>query len=219
MRYLKYISLLVLLASCSTPKPFSGAKMAVPAVSESVLKPAFTRALYRCEVNGRFLFKRFHLSGLLFLRNFGDSATRVVFQNEMGITYFDFGWDRQDSFAVFHIINKMNKRALIRTLQKDFEIILGKNVSGKTVNLTTKNNEFLSRHPFYQGYLYYYHPKSNPEQCAQIDYGTDKKTLVRFRLQPPIQISKTALPDSVFIRHYKAGFVIQLHKLKQNNDD
>lgn len=219
MRYLKYISLLVFLASCSTPKPFAKAKMTVPVVSEKVLKPSFVRSLYRCEVNGRFLFKRFHLSGLLFLRNFGDSATRVVFQNEMGITYFDFGWNAQDSFQVFHIIDKMDKPALIHTLQKDFEIILGKNISEKSVNLNTKNNERLSRHPFYQGYLYYYQSESNLGQCTQIDYGTEKKTLVRFRLQPPIQTPAPQLSDSIFIKHYKAGFVIQLHKLKQNNDD
>jgi len=210
---------LVFLASCSTPKPFAKAKMTTTAMPESTLKPTFTRALYRCKVNGKFLFKRFHISGLLFLRNFGDSATRAVFQNEMGITYFDFGWNAEDSFQVFHIIDKMNKPALIRTFQKDFEIILGKNISGETVNLTTKNNEQLSRHPFYQGYLYYYRPENNPAECAQIDYGTEKKTLVQFRFQPAMQVHQTRLPDTVSIKHYKAGFVIQLHKLKQNNDD
>lgn len=186
---------------------------------ETVLKPVFVKALYRCEVNGKFLFKTFHLSGLLFLRNFGDSATRVVFQNEMGITYFDFGWNQQDSFQVYHIIDKMNKPALIRTLKKDFEIILGKNIQGNTASMIGQKGAHMSRHPFYQGYLYYYWSPHTPKQCAQIDYGTEKKTLVRFLIQPAMQALQPQLPDTVLIKHYKARFVIQLRKLQQNNDN
>lgn len=219
MRYLRYISLLFILASCGTPKPFSQAQPATTAASTSIFQPTFSRELYRCEVNGKFLFKQFHLSGLLLLRHFDDSTTRVVFQNEMGITYFDFGWNAEDSFQVFHIIDKMNKPALIRTLQKDFEIILGKNIGQTTQTLTTKNNDVLSRHAFYQGYLYYYRSENHPQEIYQIDYGTDKRTLVRFGLMPPIRLTKPELPDSVAIKHYKAGFTIQLHQLKQNYDD
>ncbi|HET8572849.1 MAG TPA: hypothetical protein VFL76_03150 [Edaphocola sp.] len=219
MRYLRYISFLALLASCGTPKPFARAGTVIPAAPEKVLRPAFDKALYRCEVNGRFLFKAFHLSGLLFLRNFGDTTVRVVFQNEMGLTYFDFGWNRLDSFRVFHIIDKMNKPALIRTLQKDFEIILCKNVQSNTVSLVSRKGTVMSRHPFYDGYLYYYRSQDNPSQCFQIDYGTEKKTLVRFGLRPALQMPHPELPDTILIKHYKAGFVIQLHKLRQNNDD
>ncbi|WP_276369840.1 hypothetical protein [Chryseolinea sp. H1M3-3] len=66
-----------------------------------------------------------HISGLLLIKNMPDSAYRIVFTNEAGVTFFDFGFSRDGKFNVYNIINQLNKGPVIQTLRKDFELILG----------------------------------------------------------------------------------------------
>ena len=83
-------------------------------------KPAFKSALYSTsvDVTGN------HLSGLLLIKKMPDSSTRLVFSNEMGFSFFDFEFSKEGEFKVHSIIKKMNKKAVIKTLRKDFELIL-----------------------------------------------------------------------------------------------
>jgi hypothetical protein len=65
-----------------------------------------------------------HFSGLLLIKNMPDSSRRVVFTNEAGVTFFDFGFSRDGGFTVHAIIKKLNKKPAVQTLRKDFELIL-----------------------------------------------------------------------------------------------
>jgi hypothetical protein len=76
-----------------------------------------------------------HISGLLLIKRMPDSSYRIVFTNEAGVTFFDFGFTREGTFAVYHVIHKLDKGPVIHTLQQDFELILGlpfRNASYKT---------------------------------------------------------------------------------------
>ena len=53
-----------------------------------------------------------------------DSSLRIVFSNEMGFKFFDFAFLPDGSFKVFTIIKQMDKKAVITTLRKDFELVL-----------------------------------------------------------------------------------------------
>jgi hypothetical protein len=66
-----------------------------------------------------------HISGLLLIKNMPDSSYRVVFTNEAGVTFFDFGFTPTGSFKVYNIIKQLDKKPVIQTLRKDFELILG----------------------------------------------------------------------------------------------
>src|SRR5688572_6913872 len=66
-----------------------------------------------------------HLSGLLLIKDMPDHSQRVVFTNEAGVTFFDFGFLPDGSFKVYNIVKQMDKRPVIQTLRKDFELILG----------------------------------------------------------------------------------------------
>ena len=66
-----------------------------------------------------------HLSGLLLIKNMPDSSTRIVFTNEVGVTFFDFEFSKRGNFQVHNVITQLNKKAVIRILRKDFELILG----------------------------------------------------------------------------------------------
>lgn len=66
-----------------------------------------------------------HISGLLLIKNMPDSSKRVVFTNEAGVTYFDFGFSNEGTFKVHTVIHQLKKNAVIQTLRKDFELIMG----------------------------------------------------------------------------------------------
>jgi hypothetical protein len=65
-----------------------------------------------------------HISGLLLIKNMPDSSKRVVFTSEAGVTFFDFGFS-DGKFQVYNIIKQLNRKPVIQTLRKDFELILG----------------------------------------------------------------------------------------------
>ena len=97
-------------------------------------RPRFEKAYYRCYINGGFLFKKYHLSGILLMKAV-DHGHRVVFTNEMGYVFFDFGWYSSwstqaknavfDSFVVHSIMPRLNKSAVIKTFRKDIELAMG----------------------------------------------------------------------------------------------
>src|SRR6267154_2957609 len=53
-----------------------------------------------------------HISGLLLIKNMPDSTTRVVFTNEAGVTFFDFGFSSDGRFVIHTIIKKLNRKAI-----------------------------------------------------------------------------------------------------------
>lgn len=91
-----------------------------PAAALDRFRPAFSVALYSTsvEVVGN------HLSGLLLIKKMPDSTLRMVFSNEMGFKFFDFEFAPDGNFKVYSIIKKMNRKSVIKTLRKDFELVL-----------------------------------------------------------------------------------------------
>src|SRR5664279_979780 len=120
--FLLSISLLTVNISCNHyrhMKKTSGDKGCVVK-----FKPDFRLAEYKISVDviGKYI------SGLLLIKYMPDSSTRIVFTNEMGLSFFDFGFSGNTGFTVYHIVPQMNKPALIKTLRKDFELIMFKNM-------------------------------------------------------------------------------------------
>lgn len=218
MRFFLVVSLLLVLYSCSQPR-YRGLTAVHSALPQAeVLRPDFERQLYRCVVNGKFLLKKFHLSGILYLKNFSDTATRVVFQGEMGNTFFDFGWDHKDSFIVYNILPQMNKSALIRTLRKDFELLLLKNIAMEKQELYKNGQDdiFLkfrlgADSGLSRGYVYYVLNQQG-NRLKRIENADNKRRVVVMEMTPPAVLS--ALPDAVFIRHLRAHFTIDLKKIQ-----
>src|SRR5207244_652148 len=90
-----------------------------------------------------------------FFKNFEDSSTRVVFQNEMGFAFFDFSWDKADSFSVKSILPQLDKPAVVRTLRKDIELLLMKGIDSRQQQTYAKDSFLWYRYPLVNGYAYY----------------------------------------------------------------
>ena len=219
MRYLAFVSFILCLASCH--KKIYLDKQAVTttqAFSTKDFRPVFKKALYRCEVNGKFAIKKFHLSGILYLKTLEDKSTRVIFQSEMGATLFDFGWDANDSFHVYAIIDQMNKSPLIKTLRKDFELILVKNIhdpSTGTYNFDKNPDLFYTKFDLEKGFVYYV--TNRKQELASIENADDKQKVIIMTLASGTTLK--TLPEAVTIKHLKARFTIQLKKIIPENAD
>src|SRR5688572_26009368 len=82
-----------------------------------------------------------HISGLLLIKNMPDSSYRVVFTNEAGVTFFDFGFTSIGKFKVYNVISQLDKKPVIQTLRKDFELILGLPFRAASFKTYTMNDE------------------------------------------------------------------------------
>lgn len=220
MRYFLFVSLLWLSAtacrvsSYQHAKEVSNAQQSRYPTSRSGFEPVFDKVLYNCVVDGRTpLGKKFHLSGLLFFKQLEDSSTRVVFQNQMGISYFDFGWSKEDSFTVYSIMSQMDKPALIKTLKKDFELLLFKNLAQQYSGIyqmpADPGKDYL-RFELAKGFVYYIYDQ---QKMVGIENADQRKKVIVMKM-PATSIN--SLPTSIQIKHLRANFSIQLEQLQTN---
>lgn len=214
MRYFLFVSLILLTAVSCHQKIYQDKEDIILSQSYRAanLRPHFEKNLYRCVVDGKFALKKFHLSGILYLKNFSDTATRVVFQSEMGNTYFDFGWDRNDSFTVHQIMDQMNKPALIKTLKKDFELLLVKQLQelpSGTFRFNKDTDETFIRFELERGFVYYV---TDPERkLIRIENADDKQKVVMMKMSPAT--APNSMAERINISHLRAGFTIDLKKI------
>jgi hypothetical protein len=160
------------------------------------------------------VFKKFHLSGVLFFKKLDDGSTRAVFQNEMGFTFFDFEWSKADSFKVNEIIPQLNKAAVIKTLEKDLNLLLMKQLKGSSEVIYKHGNETLYRFTLEKGYAYYVESSA---RLMRIDNTGEKRLVTEILLTGKNEAH--ALPDSILFRHLKANFTIELKKIESHADE
>jgi hypothetical protein len=121
MRYLLFSIPCIFCLSCASDYKHLKAIEARAGCVEKLAPNGFVTSWYHASVDvvGN------HISGLLLIKNMPDSAYRVVFTNEAGVTFFDFGFSKQGDFKVHNIIKQLDKRPVIQTLRSDFALILG----------------------------------------------------------------------------------------------
>jgi hypothetical protein len=205
---LKFASLLALCSLVACRSPYHALRPSAGHASTALrFRPAFTRELYRCTVDGHFLLKKFHISGLLLFRAMPDSSTRVVFQNEMGFSFFDFSWDRNNNFSVKQILPQLNKPAVIRTLEQDLRFLLMKGLTERDEQHFTASPETYHRFPQGKGYVWYVEEEG---LLKRIEYAGRRKITT---IVPSGASRPPFMPEAVLFRHHKARFTIQLQKI------
>jgi hypothetical protein len=202
MRYLLSTSCLLWLFSCSAPyKKLQKSNEDLSCVES--LKPVFTTALYNTRVNvvGK------HLSGLLIIKSMPDSSIRIVFTNEAGFKFFDFGFTGND-FNVYFIYQEMNKKPVIKTLRKDFQLVLMNGLNSMDAYILKK--ELLCYHTFRKGKDYYYYiTDSSCHTLFRMERGGSKKPVMTAIAQNFIQ----GIPDTIGITHSNFNFEIGLKRI------
>lgn len=211
--FLGLISIAILfLASCAAPYHNLHEVKEVKSTAFNY-KPEFAREIYHCSVDGRFLFKKFHLSGILFFKQLDNGDTRVVFQNEMGLNFFDFGWDLNDSVKVYDVLPQLHRPAVIKLLEKDLDMFLMRGLDKASEKVFKKDNETLYRFSLINGYVYYI---LKDGKLSKIVNTGKHSTVTTINLED--KPSPHAMPGSVLFTHHKAHFTIQLKKITEHAD-
>jgi hypothetical protein len=207
MRCLLFISCLLVLTACSSSyKHLQKTQEDVSCIEK--FKPDFSNALYYTEINvvGK------HLSGLLVIKLMPDSSTRMVFSNEGGFKFFDFEFAANGNFKVFYIIDAMNKKAVITTLRKDFEITMMQQANMQHGYMSRNRDSGYNYYAFPQekGFNYYI-TDTTCTQLIRMERASSRKAVVRIQMKDYIN----GIPDSISITHTNFSFDIGLKRLKK----
>lgn len=150
-----------------------------------------------------------HLSGLIFIKNMPDSSRRVVFTSEAGVTFFDFGFGPKGKFIVHSVISKLDRKAVVTTLRKDFELLLGIPFQEGKLQTWRTPEEIYVGAPQKKETAYFITDK-DCSSLRRFELGSTKKKKVT------IQIAGSyPKPDTLEIRHYTFSLQIKLTRFQK----
>lgn len=167
--------------------------------------PQFANTLYSTQVD----VLKHHLSGLLFFKQMPDSSLRVVFANEMGFKFFDFEFTKQGGFIRHYVIDKMDKKSVVKTLRSDFELALLHPDLQQAYVMRDSNYRYVVV-PTEKGNNYYI-TDSSCTQLVRLEKSSRRKPVVKAWLSS----YKDGVPDSILIRHQQFKFNISLQRVQK----
>jgi hypothetical protein len=85
----------------------------------AVFDSSFEKALYK----GSLDISKHHLSGLFYLKKVSDSSFRIIFSNEMGMTFFDLEI-KSEKLIVHSCFPSLDRASLMKLLKRDFLLLL-----------------------------------------------------------------------------------------------
>lgn len=150
-----------------------------------------------------------HFSGLLLFKKMEDSSMRIVFTNEMGFKFFDFEFDKDGGFTKHYMMAKMDKKAVVKTLRKDFEMLLLRYDFSKATVLEKDALQYV-KVKLDKGAVYYI-TSSDCRELVKIQNGSKRKPVVDIWMKD----YKAGIPDSLYIEHKKFTFNISSQRVKK----
>jgi hypothetical protein len=136
----------------------------------------------------------------------------LVFTNEAGVTFFDFQFDAQGRFTVKHVIKQLDRKPVINTLKKDFELMLGFPFRDARLNAWQVDEQVYYGVPNKRETAYLV----TDSGCASLQWlelGSKRKKKVGVSFWG----SNLTAPDSVTIKHFTFAMNIALKKLNKEN--
>jgi hypothetical protein len=146
------------------------------------------------------------------IKNMPDSSQRVVFTSEAGMTFFDFGFKRPEKFTVHVIINKLNRKPVIETLQKDFELMLGGPFVQDGLHSWRTPEEIFFGVTQKKETSYFITDK-DCGSLRRLERGTKRKRKISIQIKG----AGYPLPDTLDITHYSFPLQIRLTRLQKND--
>ncbi len=180
-------------------------KSEIPIFELCKFQPVFNSVLYTADVD--VLNK--HLSGLLLIKTMPDSSIRTVFTNEMGVKYFDFEFSLTKVFVVHYIIKQMNRKTVINTLHKDFEMMLMNRLNFSTAYALQDDHYNYIVFPEHHEFIYYILAK-NKDELIQVERTSKRNSKVKLLMKSYQQ----GEPDSIVFSHSNFNFVIKLTRIQ-----
>jgi hypothetical protein len=204
--FLVFIKCVIFLAACtSSYRDLRKAEGDLRCIQQ--FRPRITSAYYETQVEaaGR------QFSGILIMKKMVDSSLRIVFSSKPGIKFFDFEFLPDSGFRVLYIMNELNKKAVIKTLRKDFEVLLFMYTSPDRGWLLTNGSRNYYTFPRENGFNYYI-TDTNCSELLLMERGSKRKAVVDITMS---NLSEN-MPDTIGIEHKNVNFIIGLKKIKPN---
>lgn len=203
--YLLFCSALLVITGCTT---VHSNMQPVQADMKKLqqFRPAFNVALYKTTVDvaGN------HLSGLLLIKRMPDSTLRMVFSNEMGFKFFDFEFGNDGRFTVHSVIRQMNRKAVLKTLQHDLELLLMQDLDYSGAFVRMGNGLLYHIFPKRKGY-HYYITDSSVNTLVRLERASGRKVITETIMKDYIG----GIPDTIGISHKTFGFTIGLKRIER----
>jgi len=205
MKYLLLNSVLIISLGCASSycdlKP-------IPADQSCIqkFKPSFKANWYSTTVDvvGK------HISGLLLFKVMPDSSTRIVFTNEVGVSFFDFEFGNAGQFKVHQVIQQLDKKPVINLLRKDFELIMMRALTNGHLKSYMRNDELFYALPGKKETDYFITDKD----CASL-LRIEKASKRKKKTEVFMHRVQGQAPDSVFLKHFTFNMQITLKKLQR----
>lgn len=139
-----------------------------------------------------------------------DSSTRMVFSNQSGFKFFDFEFASTGDFKVHYITDQLNKKPVIITLRKDFEIVMmqDKTMQNGFTMYDTATHLHYYGFPEGKGYNYYI-TDADCNELVRMERASSKKVVVKVIMKD----YKKGIPDTIGISHTGFTFDIGLKKI------
>jgi hypothetical protein len=203
MRYLPSSLVVLLVLGCATPR-FTRLEAPIePGCTNHFISQHFATNWYSAgiDVVGR------HFSGLVLIKNIQEGEHRVVFTNEAGLTFFDFGF-KGDEFMVYTVVRQFDKRAVIRTLRKDFELLLA---------IPFRDNQFIVYETTDERYfavaekneMAYFITTKDCASLRRLERGDDSRATVSITFPG----STYPAPDSIVVSHHTFDLQVKLVRI------
>lgn len=168
-------------------------------------RPAFANTLYSTQVD----VMQHHLSGLLFFKQMPDSSLRVVFTNEMGFKFFDLEFRKDGGFVKHYMLPKMDKKAVVKTLRSDFELVLLRQNLQQASVMRDSNYRYVVA-PTAKGNNYYI-TDADCSRLERMERSSRRKPVVKAWMTH----YRAGVPDTIQIRHQQFTFNISLQRVQK----
>lgn len=198
------LSSLIFLLSCSKTTTNS-LQVGTGNVCLQALKPNINFVLFNTQVD----ILNHHLSGLLLMKQLNNDTTRIVFTNEMGLKYFDFEFTSND-FKVIYCIKKLNRKILLKQLQKIFNLVLMNNTELNGFQLVKSGSEdsFMLDNQKEQTYYITDTLCSQVKRIEILDKET-KKIIIN------LDAKKNGIAENISIKYQTFKFDINLKQIER----
>jgi hypothetical protein len=168
-------------------------------------RPQFSNTLYSTQVD----VLNHHLSGLLFFKQMPDSSLRVVFANEMGFKFFDFEFTKDGGFVKHYMMPKMDKKPVVKALQKDFELVLMRADLQRASVLRDSHYRYVAI-PTPKGNNYYI-TDTACTRLERMEKSSRRKPVVKAWMYS----YREGVPDTIRIQHQNFKFNISLQRVEK----
>ena len=201
---IKSLIVILLLSSCSIS--FHGN---LHKIEKRQLNPSEIKLIFNNDSN-KILFKTQidlydnNFSGLLVVKSIKENNKKIVLVTELGIKIFEFEF-RDDEFEVHYCLEMLNKKAILKTLEKDLRLILMNNmVSGKAKILKDENNLVYKLKKNKRNNYYYINTKADKLVVIESLSGIFKKVTIE------LKDYKDNYPEKINILHHNIKLNIKL---------